>query len=155
MAEKFDLKTAGSLIPHIGSTEESIKAFTDAIELYNEFLDELGKKQLITYVLKAKLTQSAKLRLIGPYGMIGELIADIKEKMTVKQSVPVLSAEINSAKQANRSIEKFGRNLEELMAKLTIAQANGNSGSEEVLAGLWLSLRLHKPMATMKKLKQY
>lgn len=134
MGEKFELKTAGNLIPHIGNTEESIRAFIDAIELYDEFLDNEGKPQLTKYLLKVKLTQAAKLRLKTTYNSNAALITDIKEKFLVKQSIPVLSAEINSAKQENRSIEKFGRSLEELMAKLTIAQAEGNRDAEEVLA---------------------
>uniref|UniRef100_A0A6P7GNH6 Uncharacterized protein LOC114340967 isoform X2 n=1 Tax=Diabrotica virgifera virgifera TaxID=50390 RepID=A0A6P7GNH6_DIAVI len=123
MGEKFELKTAGNLIPHIGNTEESIRAFIDAIELYDEFLDDEGKPQLTKYLLKVKPTQAAKLRLKTSYNSNAALITDIKEKFLVKQSIPVLSAEINSAKQENRSIEKFGRSLEERKAKLTIAQA--------------------------------
>lgn len=60
MTEKFDLRTASSLLPLMDGTEDTTKQLIDAIELYSEMLTDDGKKLLINYVLKARLSQSAK-----------------------------------------------------------------------------------------------
>lgn len=40
MAEKFDLRTATSLLPICNETEDSVKDLIDAIELFSSILDE-------------------------------------------------------------------------------------------------------------------
>lgn len=59
--EKFDIKTATSLIPVMDNSEQTIEKIIDGIEMYNEYLvDTTQKKLLITFVLKTRLSKSAK-----------------------------------------------------------------------------------------------
>lgn len=126
MGEKFDLRTAASMLPAMDGSEESTKQLIDAIELYDGFLNEEGKAMLTNYVLKIKLNQSSKLRLKRAYNSNVELVADIREQLLPKKSIAALSLELHRAKQSTKSIEEYGRSIEDLMNNLTLAQA-GNS----------------------------
>uniref|UniRef100_A0A1Y1KWR7 Uncharacterized protein n=1 Tax=Photinus pyralis TaxID=7054 RepID=A0A1Y1KWR7_PHOPY len=127
MGEKFNLKTAGSLLPLMDGSEETTKRLVDAIELYNGLLDEEGKKLLITYVLKTRLTENAKIRLQTKYEQCDQLIKDLQDHFLPKISTAAVSAELHKAKQKTQTIDDFGKQIENLLTKLTIAQADGNN----------------------------
>lgn len=133
MSEKFDLKTAGSLLPVMNDTEEVTKQLIDAIELYASMLDEAGKSLLINYVLKVRLSVSAKLRISSSYTSIETLIVDLRKHLLTKKSASSLSIELHNAKQNTKSIEEYGRTIEELLVNLCIAQSDGNENSLNVL----------------------
>lgn len=134
MSEKFDLRTAASLLPLIDDSENSIKQLIDAIELYDSLLDYDGKKLLTTYVLKTKLSPSAKLRLEKSYNSNKDLVLDIKSNLLTKKSAAALSAELHNTKQRNRSVEQFGKSIEELMVNLTLAQSDGDNDVAAILS---------------------
>lgn len=136
MSEKFDLRTAAGLLPVMDGSENSTKQLIDAIELYDALLDAAGKKLLTTYVLKTRLSQSAKIRLNSTYVTNELLISDLKKHFITKKSVPYLSGQLNNAKQDGRSIEEFGRKIEELLVDLTITQAEGDENSIAILRGV-------------------
>lgn len=133
--EKFDLRTASSLLPNMDRSEDSVKQLIDAIELYNDLLDDAGKKLLTMYVLKTKLTQAAKLRLEKHYDNNENLIKDMKQNLLTRKSAAVLSSDLHNSKQGNKTVEQFGKSIEELMVNLTITQSNGNDDSTKILAG--------------------
>ncbi|KAF5280160.1 hypothetical protein FQR65_LT15052 [Abscondita terminalis] len=116
MSEKFDLRTAGN-----------------AIELYDSLLDDNGKKLLTTFILKTRLSQSAKIRLQKEYSSNTELIKDINKHLISKQSTSALSVKLNSVRQGNKTIEEFGKTVEELLVNLTISQADGNDDALKIL----------------------
>lgn len=136
MSEKFDLKTAASLLPHMDGTEKTTKELIDGIELYDALLDEAGKKSLTNYVLKARLSGNAKIRLQSAYATNEALITDIKALFLTKKSAGALSARLNGAKQGGKSIEEFGRTIEDLLLDLTIAQSDGNDEAVRVLTSV-------------------
>ncbi|KAJ3651512.1 hypothetical protein Zmor_017547 [Zophobas morio] len=133
MGEKFSLRTAASLLPLMDGTEDATKRLIDAIELYDTLLDADSKQLLITYVLKTRLTQSAKIRLRSTYTNCIELIADLRKYFLTKKSAAILSVQLNSARQNNNTIDEFGKTIEELVTELTIAQANGDQQVLDVL----------------------
>ena len=134
MTEKFDLKVASGLLPHMDNSEEVTLRLIEGIELYDSMLENAGKPLLTMYVLKTKLSQSAKLRLNKTYPSNSDLIKDMREKLIAKKSISGLSMQLFSAKQRNKSIQDFGRDIEELMLNLTIAQADGNDTASGILA---------------------
>lgn len=75
---QFDLKTAISLLPITDDTEEKTTQLIDAIELYSDMLDAEGNKTLINFVLKTRLTATAKLRLESKYVNVKTLIKSMK-----------------------------------------------------------------------------
>lgn len=85
MGEKFDLRTAASLLPPMDGTEDVTKQLIDAIELYSELLDENGRKLLINYVLKTRLSQNAKLRLDKNYNSTNDLVKDMRTQLLTKK----------------------------------------------------------------------
>lgn len=133
MAEKFCLKTAGSLLPIMDNKEDTTKQLIDAIELYDSMLDEGSKKILIAFVIKTRLSQSAKLKLKSTYLSIEELSADLKKHFIITKSPTQLSLQLNRMKQNHLTIDQFGRKIEELLEDLTISQANGNTNILDVL----------------------
>jgi hypothetical protein len=133
MGEKFDMKTAASLLPHMDGTEDSTRQLIDAVELYSELLDNDGKKFLIKYVLKAKLSQSAKMRLEQTYANINDLIQDMKNHLLSKKSAASLSTQLHSAKQGNKSIEEYASVVEQLLLDLTIAESENNDNAATIL----------------------
>ncbi|KAK4887506.1 hypothetical protein RN001_003777 [Aquatica leii] len=105
---------------HLDNSENTAKQLIDAIELYDVLLDETGKRLLTTFVLKTRLSQSAKIRLKKGYPTNKE----IKENLLTKPSISALSKKLTSVRQENKTVEEFGKTVEELLVNLTIAQAD-------------------------------
>lgn len=126
MAEKFDLKTATSLLPIMNGTDKVTQELIDAIDLYDALLDGPGKVLLTSFVLKRCVSASAKLRLKSNYINNQLLLADIRKNFLPAKSIAVLSNKLNSARQGDKSIDDFGKSIEELLVNLTISQAADN-----------------------------
>lgn len=122
--ERFDLKTASSLLPVMNDSETVTSQLIDAVELYSSMLDEVSQGFLINYILKTRLSPSAKLRLNLTYTTVDNLIADMKLHLLTKKSAASLSIQLHKTKQNDKSIEAYGKQIEELMVNLTISQAN-------------------------------
>lgn len=133
MTDKFDLKTAASLLPAMDGSEDSTKQLIDAIELYSELLDNNSHKLLINYVLKTRLSQSAKIRLEKTYATVNNLISDMKIHLLTKKSAAALATELHCVRQNGKTIDEYARNIEELFTNLTITQADGNDSSIPIL----------------------
>lgn len=133
MGEKFNLKTAASLLPVFNGTDVTTHELIDAIELYDSMLEAAGKPLLTSYVLKRCLSAGGKLRLKSNYADNQLLVADIKKHFLPVKSAGVLSVKLNTAQQGNRSIEEFGKSVEQLLVDLTITQAGENKDSLNVL----------------------
>lgn len=133
MGEKFDLRTAASLLPQLDGQESTTKRLIDAIELYRDLLDEDGKIFLITYILKTRLSENAKLRLEKTYNNVNNLIKDMRIHLLATKSEAVLSSELHSAKQKGKTIDEFGKNIETLLSELTISQAKGDDNATTIL----------------------
>lgn len=130
---KFDLKTAVSLIPEMTGDESITKKLIDAIELYSSMLDDEGKKTLIQFVLKTRLTSNAKLRLSSNYDSVAALISDIKAHLLTQHSSTALHIELTHLTQSSATIEEYGRKIEDLLVNLTISQTDGNENTSKVL----------------------
>lgn len=131
--EKFDLKVALSLLPVLNDTEPVTKQLIDGIEYYGSVLDTESIPKLISFVLKNRLSQSAKLLLSTSYSDIDSLIKDIKCQLLPKKSASSIQNSLQRARQNDMSINDFGKQLSEMFVDLTIAQADGNSSSYSVL----------------------
>ncbi|KAF5304193.1 hypothetical protein FQR65_LT18887 [Abscondita terminalis] len=101
----------------------------NTIELYDSLLDDNGKKLLTNFILKTR----AKIRLQKEYSSNTELIKDINKHLISKQSTSALSVKLNSVRQGNKTIEEFGKTVEELLVNLTISQADGNDDALKIL----------------------
>lgn len=133
MGEKFDLRTAASLIPQMNGSEAVTKQLIDGIELYDSLLDDSGKTLLTKYVLKTKLTESAKIRLKCDYVSNESLIEDLRIHFISVKSTSALALKLTNAKQGSKAVEDFGKSIEQLMVDLTITQAEGKQESVNVL----------------------
>lgn len=133
MGEKFDLKTAASLLPTMDDTEDVTKQLIDAIQLYNEFLDNPGKNLLINYVLKIKISQNAKLRLEKQYNSVDELTRDMKRHLITKKSAAAMSTQLHSVKQDNKTLNEYAKIVEQLFINLTLAEAGDDDNAVTVL----------------------
>lgn len=132
--ETFDLKTASTLIPVMDGKQENIEQIIDGIELYSDCLkSDDSKKLLVSFVLKTRLSKTAKLKLNSEYSTVESLLFDIKKYLLTKKSANSLLSQINNTSQNNMSIGKFGEKLEELFVSLTIAQADENPKAREIL----------------------
>lgn len=145
MAEKFDLREAGSLIPVMDDREDTIHKVIAGIEMMDSVLKEVvNKNLLISFVLKTRLNNSAKLKLKSKYETVKDLIADISKYLLPKKSANSLLIQLNSITQRDMSIEKYGEKIEELFIGLTIAQADGKPEVREVLRPINESLAIKK-----------
>lgn len=133
MSEKFDLRTAASLLPSTDGNEEATKQLIDAIELYSELIDENGKSLLIKYVLKTKLTQNAKLRLDSAYNSVDNLLRDMKKCLLSQKSPAILSNQLHCVKQDGKTIDEYAKKVETLLFDLTTAQAENDATALGVL----------------------
>ncbi|XP_063369302.1 uncharacterized protein LOC134657670 [Cydia amplana] len=133
---EFDLKSACSLIPLMDGTEETTKRLIDAVDMYSGMLNETGKKSLITFVLKGRLSESAKLRMSATYTTVEHLIRDLRNSLLPKKSFTAIHSRLQNISQGWRSIDQYGSEIEKLFSELTITQAEGNSASYDVLKPL-------------------
>ncbi|KAG7297797.1 hypothetical protein JYU34_018539 [Plutella xylostella] len=136
MADNFDIKTAIALLPVMTGQEQITSQLIDSIQLYSSMIDENAHKQLIEFVLKTRLSASAKLRLKSKYATVESLINDMRTHLIQKKSAVAIQSQLHEIKQGRRSIEKFGADLEQLFVNLTIAQADGDDKKYDILRQL-------------------
>ena len=91
------------------------------------------KKYLTNYVLKTRLTASAKIRLQKSYDSNHLLVNSLKLNFLTKKSASALSVQLSNVRQGSKSIEEFGRKIEDLLLDLTLAQSEGNDAAVAVL----------------------
>lgn len=131
--EQFNLKTAISLLPVMDKTESVTKQLISNIEMYSDMLESEEHKKLITFVLRSRLSEGAKLRLHETYSTIPDLLKDMRSRLLSRKSDTSLQQQLQCVKQNNKSIEDFGKQVEQLFVDLTISQADGDSKKHEVL----------------------
>lgn len=132
----FDLKTAVSLLPTMDGSETVTKQLIDAIELYSSMIKDADSKLLINFVLKTRLTQSAKLRISDKHTKVSDLVDEMKFHLLPVKSATAIQTKLMTSKQGQRSIERYGQELEELFVNLTVTQANGKPEAYSVLKPL-------------------
>ncbi|KAJ3655464.1 hypothetical protein Zmor_014595 [Zophobas morio] len=129
----FDLKVACNLLPIMNGKEDVTLQLLDAIELYDTMLDTNNKTNLINFVLKTRLSPSAKIRLNRTYNSVQALVTDMKIHLLTRKSDTALQTKLMRTIQGNKSIEDFGKEIEDLFVNLTISQANGDDDNFKVL----------------------
>ncbi|XP_063635214.1 uncharacterized protein LOC134805967 [Cydia splendana] len=134
--EKFNFKTALSLLPVMKDDINEIQNLIDGTEYYQSLLDNDSKTKLVTFVLKSRLSQSAKLKLLPEYTTVDALITDMKNELLPKKSVPWLQKQLLSLKQNEMSIDDYGKQLTEMFVDLTLSQAGDNADNYKVLRPL-------------------
>ncbi|KAJ8720686.1 hypothetical protein PYW08_006151 [Mythimna loreyi] len=91
--------------------EETTEKIIDGIEMYDSCLKTSdSKKLLISFVLKTRLTKSAKLKLKSEYASVDNLVEDIKTYLLTKKSANSLLSQINNLSQNNMTIRPLAYN---------------------------------------------
>lgn len=131
--DRFDLKTAVSLLPIMDGSETITKQLISGIKMYASLLDDSNKIILIKFVLNTRLSETAKLRLSSSYESVSNLVKDMQKHLLTKKSYTSLQYQLTQCKQNRKPIDVFGMELEKLFTDLTISQADGNEQSYKVL----------------------
>lgn len=131
--ESFNLKTACTLLPTMTGNESVTIQLIENIELYESMLKPEYHQNLINFVLKSRLTQSAKLRLASTYADVDSLIKDMKIQLLTQKSASAIQTQLQTVKQSTKTIDRFGSEIESLFVDLTIAQSDGNSATYDIL----------------------
>lgn len=131
--DKFNFKTAASLVPVMDGSNDSVEKIIQGIEMYSSFLNAESKAHLITYVLKTRLTKSAKLKLKLSYESCDALISDMKQYLLPKISANSLLSQLNNVSQNEMTISQYADKIEDLFVNLTISQANSNETACKIL----------------------
>lgn len=132
----FDLKVALNLLPVLDGKETTTKQLIDGIEYYDTVINEASKVNLINFVLKSRLSQSAKLIMGSAYSTVSALILDMRKHLLPKKSATAIQTTMQNMRQNELSINDYGQKLSEMFVDLTIAQADGNDSSFSVLKPL-------------------
>lgn len=130
---EFDLKVACSLIPVMDGVEGTTKRLIDSVDLYADMLDSQGKALLITFVLKSRLSENAKLRVPSSYNNVQDLVNDLRKYLLPKKSFMAIQTQLQNIHQGSRSIEEYGSEVEKLFTELTISQADGKTDAFSIL----------------------
>lgn len=130
---EFDLKTACSLIPVLDDKENTTKRLIDAVEMYADMLDAAGQALLITFVLKGRLSENAKLRVNATYANVKDMLTDFRKNLLSTKSFMAIQDQIQSINQGFKSIDEYGSQLEKLLTELNISQADGDAAKIQVL----------------------
>ena len=130
----FDLKTALNLLPVLTNEETVTKQLIDNIEYYDSILSKPECKQnLINFVLKSRLSQTAKLRLKSHYDTVKELVQDMRMELLPRKAATAIQSKLQKTRQNELSISDYGKELTELFVDLTISQASGDTKSYDIL----------------------
>lgn len=140
----FDLKVAVSVLPVMDNSEKVTLQLIDAIELYSTMISSDSIPTLIQFVLKTRLSNSAKLRLNSTYNSAQDLVTEMKKNFLVTKSGAALQKKLLTCYQGNRTIDQFGTELEQLFVNLTLTQANENKDAYTILKPLNEKLATHK-----------
>lgn len=127
MAEAFDLKVAGSLLPSMDGNEDTTKKLIDCIKLYSDMIKIEDQPRLINFVLKTRLSENAKIRLNSNYNSVDDLTRDLRANFVTQKSAVVLSNQLHQARQLDKSIDDFAQEIEQLLSNLTWAQAGNDA----------------------------
>lgn len=141
----FDLKVALNLLPVMTDELSNTKQLIDGVEYYNSVLKKESTNNLIAFILKSRLSQSAKLKLEQNYDTVSDLLKDMKERLLPKKSASAIQKQMMTLKQNDLSIDEFGKKLSEMFVDLTISQSENNSNSFDVL----------KPLNERQAIKQF
>lgn len=132
--DTFDLKTALNLLPIMTDSESNTKQLIDAIDYYSSLLTKPEcKKHLINFILKSRLSSSAKLRLSQEYTSIDSLLHDMRSLLLPQKSASALHTKLHQIRQENMSINDYGQEISQLFVDLTISQSNGDTSKYAVL----------------------
>uniref|UniRef100_A0A2H1V7R6 SFRICE_020682 n=1 Tax=Spodoptera frugiperda TaxID=7108 RepID=A0A2H1V7R6_SPOFR len=136
--DRFELKTALHLLPVISDDETSVKKFIDNIQYYNYSLliKPECKKNLIKFILKSRLSQSAKLRLEDDYTSVEALIRDMQIELLPKKGAAAIQNKLQKTRQNDMPIVDYGKLITELFVDLTISQADGNTECNNILKSI-------------------
>lgn len=141
----FDLKTACSLLPVMDGVEETTKKLIDGIEMYADMLKDSDFPLLIKFILKSRLSENAKMRMLTDYTSVKDIVKDMKIHLLTKKSFTAIQARLQQTTQGWRSVEEYGSEIEKLFTELTISQADGNTSNYSVL----------KPLNEKSAIKQF
>jgi hypothetical protein len=136
VAMDFDLKTACGLIPLMDDAESTTKRLIDTVDMYSSMLSEAGKIQLITFILKGRLSENAKLRMSRQYSDIESLLSDLRNTLLPKKSFTAIQSRLQTITQGWRTVDQYGTEIEKLLSELTITQAGNDSTNFDVLKPL-------------------
>lgn len=134
--DKFDLKVALSLLPVMNDELSNLRQLIDGIEYYSSVLNTESQAHLITFVVKNRLSQSAKLKLASKYDTVVNLVNDMKMLLLPKKSTSALQRQFLNCKQNDTSIDAFGKTLSELFVDLTISQSEGSIEKFDILKSI-------------------
>lgn len=132
----FDVKVALHLLPVMTDKEQNTKELIDGIEYYCSILSAPSQSQLITFVLKTRLSQSAKLKLSDKYEKVDELLCDMRKQLLPQKAATAIQTRLQTCQQNERSVADFGKDISELFVDLTISQADGNPNHYKILRPL-------------------
>lgn len=88
------------------------------------------------FVLKSRLSQSAKLKMLPNYMSVSDLISDLKKQLLPKESANAIQSKLQRFSQRDLTIDEYGKKISGLFVKLTIVQADGDEQSYKVLKPL-------------------
>ncbi|CAK1585977.1 unnamed protein product [Parnassius mnemosyne] len=132
--DTFDLKTALTLLPVMSDDETSVKQLVDNIQYYNSLLTKQEcKNNLIKFILKSRLSRSAKLRLQDDYSNVEDLVSDMQKELLPRKSAAAIQSKLQKLRQNDMPIADYGKQITELFVDLTISQANGNTEYYNIL----------------------
>lgn len=133
---KFDLKIALNLLSVMTNDELSIKQLIDGIDYYSSILDSQSQEQLITFVMKSRLSQAAKLKLASNYDSVKDLLHDMRVQLLPTKSATAIQSKLHSFCQKQMTIDEYGKAITEMFVDLTIAQSEGKPSNYQVLKPL-------------------
>lgn len=134
--EKFNLKVALSLLPVMSDEIHNTRQLIDAIDYYRTIIDNDSQAQLISFVLKSRLSQAAKLKLGTDYKNVSALLTDMRERLLPKKSASALQKQLLNVKQNDLSVDDFGKTLSEMFVDLTLSQSEGDAEKYNILKGI-------------------
>lgn len=122
----FDYNTALKL-PNFNGEEADVEIqlrdFIDQIKFYHSILSEVGKKQLVKFILLGKVLGRAKTKLgTQEIESLEELEENLKAKFLSTKTAAAIRQELINKTQGRHSINEYAESLENLANQITKLQ---------------------------------
>lgn len=132
MPPKLDLSLALKIVKPFDGSASHLQQYIDSIELLKDYSSDVAEAEILKF-MKITLTGAAH-GTSDNASTIKEAIDALKNKFAVKLTPRAVENEMNSKRQANKTITDFGAEIETLAAKLAAAHVSQGTFATEAAA---------------------
>lgn len=122
----FDISVAMKIIPEFNGDHKKFTNFCNIVEYLYDPLDTENKPKLLKFVLKTKISDTVRSKLIGLEVPVtfNEFKLNFQKVLKQPKSSLMIQSELSRLTQRNSTVTEYAAKIEELIADLNYLQIN-------------------------------